>query len=123
MTRKLLITGIALIGFTLALGNSAWAGQGKGGNRHQEDGQYHQTAKEPSGHHYGWEKGKKNPHKPRFRDYPVDRHRDDHRRPVIEKHVYHHYQGEASQDDGQFNVAVSLIENAISIAVAVSRTY
>lgn len=123
MTRKLLLTGIALVGFTLALGSNAWAGQDKGGNRHQEKGQYHQAAKTPPGHHCGWEKGKKNPHKPRYRDCPVYPHRDHHRRPVVEKHVYHHYQSEASQNHGQFNVAVSLIENAISIAVAVSNTY
>ena len=123
MTRKRLILGIAILGISLTFGGNAWAGQGQGGKRHKNDKTYHQSYKTPPGHHYGWEKGKKNPHSSRYRQPPAYRHRDHHRRPVVEKHVYHHYRSEGRQDDGRFNIAVSVIDNALGFAVAVSRTY
>lgn len=123
MTRKLLIISIALLGISLTLGGHAWAGQGQGGKRHQNDKIYHQGYKTPPGNHYGWKKGKKNPHQSRYRHAPVYRHRDHHRRPVVEKHVYHHYRSEDRQDAGRFNIAVSVIDNVIGFAVAVSQTH
>jgi len=126
MTRKLLITGITLIGFTLALGSNAWAEQGRKGKQHKNDKNYHQSYKTPPGHHYGWEKGKGNPHKDSNQRRPEYRHRDryhrdyHHKRPVVEKHVYHHYSSDESYDDDRFNVAVSVIDQVFSVAVAVS---
>jgi hypothetical protein len=123
MTRKRLIIGIALLGISLILGGNAWAGQDQGGKRHKNEKTYHQGYKTPPGHHYGWEKGKKNPHQSRYRPAPAYRHRDHHRRPVVEKHVHHHYRSEGRQDDNRFNIAVSVIDNVLGVAVAVSRTY
>ena len=122
MTRKLLIIGVALIGFTLALGSNAWAEDGKRGKRHKNDRRYHQSYKTPPGHHYGWEKGKRNSHKSRYRHFPAYRLRDPHRRPVVEKHVYHHYRSpsEDLQNNSGLNVTFSVIDNVLSIAVAVN---
>jgi len=136
MTRKLLMIGIALVGFTLAFGSNAWAGQDKGGKRHKNDKAYHQNQKTPPGNHYGWEKGKGNPHKnsnqrrPEYRDRDHrwdrdrnyrDRYRDyRHKRPDVEKHVYHYYSSDDRYDDDRFNVAVSVIDQVFSVAVAVS---
>ena len=123
MTRKRLIIGIAMLGISLTLGGNAWAGQDQGDKRHKNEKGYHQRYKTPPGHHYGWEKGKKNPHQFRYRPAPAYRHRDHHRRPVVEKHVHHHYRSEGRQDDNRFNIAVSVIDNVLGVAVAVSRTY
>jgi len=132
MTRKLLMVGIALVGLTLAFGSNSWAGQDKGGKQHKNDKAYHQSQKTPSGNHYGWEKGKGNPHRNSYqprpeyrdRDYRWDRDRRDyhHQRPVVEKHVYHHYSSDESYDGDSFNVAVSVIDQVLSVAVAVNGT-
>ena len=140
MTRKLLMIGIALVGFTLAFGSNAWAENGRGGKDRRNDKVYHQNDKTPAGNHYGWQKGKGNPHKDSYQRRPEYRHRDrDHRwdrdhhrdryrrdyhhqRPVVEKHVYHHYSSDESYDDDRFNVAVSVIDQVFSVAVAVSGT-
>jgi hypothetical protein len=134
MTRKLLMIGIALVGFTLAFGSNAWAENGRGGKDRKDGKAYHQTSKTPPGNHYGWEKGKGNPHQDSYQRRPEYRHRDrddrwdrdrrrdyDYKRPVVEKHVYHHYRSdERYDDDSGFNVAVSVIDQVFSVAVAVS---
>lgn len=129
MTRKLLMIGIALIGITLAFGSNAWAERGRGGkggkgNRH--DKAYHHNAKSPSGHHYGWEKGKGNPHRDRYQSRPDYRHRDRNyrngrhpRKRVVEKHVYHHTRRPVRHHDARFNIAFSVIDNAFGAVVAV----
>ena len=61
MTRKLLMIGITLVGLTMAFGSNAWAENGRSGKDRRNDKAYHQNYKTPSGHHYGWEKGKKEP--------------------------------------------------------------
>ena len=128
MTRKLVMIGIALIGLTLAFGSNAWAdGHGKGNKPRGNDKVYQQNCKTPPGNHNGWEKGKGNPHQNRYeqrQEYlhqEQDHHRNyDHKRPVVEKHVYHHYSSDERYDDGNFNVAVSIIDQVFSVAVAVS---
>ena len=128
MKRKLLMIGIALIGFTLALGSNAWAdGHGNGSKNRGNDKAYQQNYKTNPGNHNGWEKGKGNPHQNRceqrreYRHQGQDHHRNnDHKRPVVEKHVYHHYSNDERYDDGNFNVAVSIIDQVFSVAVAVS---
>lgn len=138
MTRKLLMIGITLIGLTMAFGSNAWAEHGRGGKDHRDGKVYHQTNKTPQGHHYGWEKGKGNPHRDGYQHRPAYRHRDrDHRwerkhdrdryhrdyhhqRPVVEKHVYHYYSSDERCDDDRFNVAVSVIDQVFSVVVAVS---
>lgn len=137
MTRKRLMTGIALVGFVLALGSNAWAEHGRGGKDHRNDKGYHHTPKTPPGHHYGWDRGRGNPHSAGHPHRPGYRHRDrDHRRDhdghrhhdrdcpirkrVVEKHVYHHYRSEDGPNDDGFNVAVSVIDRVFSVAVAVS---
>ena len=128
MTRKLLIIGIALVGLTLALGSNAWAdGHGKGGKNRGNDKTYHQTYETPPGNHNGWEKGKGNPHQNsyqqhrEYRHQQQDHHRDyNHKKPVVEKHVYHHYSSDERYDDGNFNVAVAIIDQVFSVAVAVN---
>jgi len=138
MKRKLLIIGIALIGMAIAFGSNAWAGQDRGGKQHKKDRNYHQSYKTPAGNHYGWDKGKGNPHndiyqhRPEYRDrYRDDRwNRDRHYRDryrkynhkVVEKHVYHHCSSDDRYDDDGFNVAVSVIDQFLSVAVAVSGT-
>ena len=123
MTRKRLIIGIALLGISLTFGGNAWAGQGQGGKRLMNVKTYHQHYKTPPGHHYGWEKDNKNPHQPRYQHYPTSRDRDHYRRPVVEKHIYHHYRSEDHQDESRFNIAVSVIDNVLGFAVAVSRAH
>ena len=134
MKRKLLMVGIALIGLTLSLGSNAWADDhGQGGKNRGDDKAYHRNDKTPPGNHYGWENGKGNPHKDRYDHRPdnLRRDRDDHRPasyrrdyhhrvPVVEKRVYHHYSSAARNDGGIFNVAVSVIDQVFSVAVAVS---
>ena len=133
MTRKLLIIGITLVGLTMAFGSNAWAENGRGGKDRRNGKAYHQNYKTPPGNHYGWEKGKGNPHKdsnqrrPEYRGRDRDHHRDryhrdyhHHRRPVVEKHVYPHYSSDKRYDDNNFNVAVSIIDQVFSVAVAVS---
>ena len=132
MTRKLLMIGIALVGFTLALGSNAWAENGRGGKERRNDRVYQHNDKTPPGHHYGWEKGKGNPHRDNDRHRPQYRHQeryhhyrnrqgdDCQHRPVVEKHVYHHYSSDERYDDDSFNVAVSVIDQVFSVAVAVS---
>jgi len=138
MTRKLLMIGIALVGFTLALGSNAWAEHGRGGKDRRNDKTYHRNIKTAPGNHYGWEKGKGNPHKNVNRHRPAYRHRDHrwdrddrnrHRqrdlrppRRVVEKHVYHHHSNDGRYDDSRFNVAVSVIDQVFSVAVAISGT-
>jgi hypothetical protein len=123
MIRKLLIAGIALVGFTLAVGSNAWAGQDKGGNRYQKKGEYHQTVKTPPGHHNGWEKDRQDPCQPDHRFYPPYPPRHQQSRPVVEKHVHHYDYSEDRRDDDHFSFAVSLIDNVIGIAVAVSGAH
>lgn len=140
MARKLLMIGMALIGFTLALGSNAWAEHGRSGKDRRNDNTYHQNTKTPPGNHYGWEKGRGNPHRDKYPHRPEYRHRDrDHRwdrddryrdrrrddrrqRQVVEKHVYHHYSKDDRDDDDRFNVAVSVIDQVFRVAVAVSGT-
>ena len=45
MTRKLILIGIVLVGFVLALGSNAWAGHGKIGKHHYYGKGYHQYHK------------------------------------------------------------------------------
>ena len=126
MTRKLLMIGIALVGLTLALGGNAWAENGRGGKDRRNGNAYHQNDKTPPGHHYGWEKGKGNPHKANAQYRQQYRHRDryqrdyHHHRPIVEKHVYHHTSSDERYDDDRFNVAVSVIDQVFSVAVVVS---
>lgn len=139
MTRKLLMIGITLVGLTMAFGSNAWAENGRSGKDRRNDKAYHQNYKTPSGHHYGWEKGKKNPHKdsyqhrPEYRDrdnrWDINRHYRDryhrgyhHQRPVVEKHVYHHYSTNERYDDDSFNVAFSVIDQVFSVALAANGT-
>lgn len=135
MTRKLLMMGIALVGFTLASGSNAWAEHGRGGKDHRNDKGYYHNAKTPPGHQYGWEKGRGNPHRPEYRhrqrDYQprkrvvekhVYHHPPRHDRRIVEKHVYHHYRGDAGCDRDRFNVAVAVIDQFFGVAVAVSGT-
>ena len=128
MKRKLLMIGIALIGFTLALGSNAWAENGRGGKDHRDHTAYHQNDKTPAGNHYGWEKGRGNPHKDSNQRRPEYQHRDryhrdyHHQRPVVEKRVYHYYSSDESYDDDGFNVAVSVIDQVFRVVVAVSGT-
>ena len=138
MTRKLIMIGIALVGIMLALGSNAWAENGRGDKNRRDGKTYHQTDKTPSGNHYGWEKGIGNPHRDNYqhrpeyrpRDHRWERNRHDrdcrrdyyHQKPVVEKHVYHHYGSDDRSDDNSFNVAVSVIDQVFSVAVAVSGT-
>ncbi len=148
MVRKLTMIGIALIGFTLAMGSNAWADRDRGDRGHRNDKGYHHNYKTPKGHHYGWDKGKGNPHRDRYehrreyrhrdrydrwgRDHRWDRdrhHRDrdrdhrykghHHRKRVVEKHVYHHAPKHRRHHDEHFNIAVSIIDQAFGVAVAV----
>jgi hypothetical protein len=121
MKRKLIIAGIVLVGFLLALGSNSWAGEGR--DDHRRGGEsYHQRGwKTPPGNHYGWEKGRGNPHKHVHRHQPPCHHRYHNRRPVvIEKHVYHHYKGRDRYSDGSYNIAASLLNQAFEISVAMS---
>jgi len=130
MTRKLVWTGIALFGITLALGSNAWADQDRGGRGHRNDNGYHQKHKNPPGHHFGWHKGKGNPHKDRYHRRPAYRDRDHHDRGryprgqhskrVVERHIYHHYTSDDRCDDDRFNLAISVIDEFLGVAVAVS---
>ena len=116
MTRKLLMIGIALVGFTLALGSNAWAGHARGAKRHKGEKVYHHNHKSPAGHHYGWEKGRGNPHRQAYR------HRDRHPhygKRVVERHVYHHTRRDDRRDD-RFRIAVSVTDQFLGVAVAVS---
>lgn len=126
MTRKLIMISIALVGFTLALGSNAWADDGRNGKRHHNDRRYHQGYKSHPGHHYGWIKGKKHPHKPRYRHHQAYRHRDQVRRPVVvEKHVYHSYQSEEPEsvvEEEGFKFAFSMADEVFGISVAVNGT-
>ncbi len=118
MARKLILIGIVLVGFLLALGSNAWADRGRHGKRHHDDKGYRYCHKTHHGHHYGWHKGKWNPHRDRYHHRREYRHRDRHHRwdrdryrgqhyrdrhhrdryykgrhhhkRVVEKHVYHH---------------------------------
>jgi len=143
MLRKFMMIGIALIGFTLALGSNAWADRGRGDRGHRNDKGYHHNYKTPPGHHYGWQKGKGNPHRDRYQHRREYRHRDrDHRwdrdryrghhyrdrhykgrhyhKRVVEKHVYHHYPKHRRHYDDRFNIAVSVIDDFFGVGVAVS---
>ena len=139
MTRKLLMIGIALVGLTLALGSNAWAEHGRGGYDRRGDNGYHQNDRTPPGHHYGWEKGRGNPHRKGYPHRTEYRHRDQYRhhppkrvekhiyhhsprydRRIVEKHVYHHYRGDDGCDRDRINVAVSVVDRFFGVAVAVS---
>jgi hypothetical protein len=130
-----MMMGIALVGLTLAFGSNAWADNGRGGKGQKNDKSYHQSYKTPQGHHYGWQKGKGNPHKDRYQHRPEYRHRDRHpqrrvvekhvyhhyprqNHRVVEKHVYHHYPKPDRHRVGHFNIAVSVIDRAFGVAVA-----
>ncbi len=120
MKRKLIIVGVVLVGFALALGSRSWAGEGR--DDHRRGGErYHQRGwKAPHENHYGWEKGRGNPHKCVHRHQPACRHRCHHQRPVVvERHVYHHYEGRDRDAHGSYNIAASLLNQAFEISVAV----
>ncbi len=147
MTRKLIFTGIALIGFTLALGSNAWADHDRGKRGHRGDHKYHHKYKDHPGHHYGWHKGKGNPHRYRYKhrgaychrdrdhDWYRDRHhrwqyhRDrtykgrHHRERVVEKHVYHHHPKRHRYDDDRSSFAFMVIDQVLGVAVAVGGTH
>ncbi|MGD9329953.1 MAG: hypothetical protein PVJ53_01505 [Desulfobacterales bacterium] len=104
MTRKIILTSIVWVGFVMAFGSNAWADHDRGKRGHRSDKGYHHKFKNPPGHHYGWQKGKGNPHRDRYQHRRVYRYRDgdghyrnhqdryykrhhNHKR-VVEKHVY-----------------------------------
>ncbi len=122
MTRKLIRTGIVMVGFALALGSNAWAGHGRHAKRYHYDKGYHHGHKPHHGHPYGWTKGKRHYHKRCYRHHRAYRHRGYHRRPtVIEKHVYHHYAGEDSVEENEsFKFAFSLADEVFGIFVEIS---
>lgn len=144
MTRKLLWIGIALFGITLAFGSNAWADRDRGDKGHRNDRGYHYKHKNPPGHHSGWHKGNGNPHRDRYqhrkayrdrdRDHRWDRDRhhrwdrDRHyrgrhhpkRHRHVEKHVYHHYPKRHRHLGDRFNIAVSVVDEFLGVAVAVS---
>ena len=80
MLRKRVVIGIALIGFTLSMASNAWGDRDRGDRGHRRDKGYHHSYKTPQGHHYGWVKGKGNPHRDRYDHRGEYRYRDrDHR--------------------------------------------
>ena len=123
MTRKLLIIGIVWGGLVMAAGSSAWAGQGRDNQRHRDQKSCHQTVKTPLGQHRGWEKGRYNPHPSTCNNDRRYRHTDYHRRAVVEKHVHHYHVDRGYRDDNHFSLAVSVIDQVIGVAVAVSATH
>lgn len=126
MKRKLIITGIALVGFVLVLVSTSWAGQGRPGHRHWDGGKYHSGCQNPPGNHYGWERGRGNPHQPAWRHHSAWHHQHRHQRPVVvEKHVYHHhhYPKKERRADGYYNIAASLVDQAFGFSVAVSGSH
>ncbi|MGD9251630.1 MAG: hypothetical protein PVG19_10425, partial [Desulfobacterales bacterium] len=80
MTRKLIMTSIVLVGFVLALGSNAWADRDRGKKGHRNGKDHHYKCKNPPGHHYGWHKGKWNPHRDRYQHRRAYHHRDRHHR-------------------------------------------
>ncbi|MFZ7127159.1 MAG: hypothetical protein ACOWWM_13480 [Desulfobacterales bacterium] len=120
MTRKLIIIGVALVGFVLGMGSNSWADRGRDEHR-KNDRNHHQVSKAPSGQHYGWEKGKGNPHRPDYRHRSATYHRDqNHHRPVIVKKPARHYQGRDRHDNGRYSVAAAIMDHAFAISIAVS---
>jgi len=91
MVRRLLIIGISLVGFTMALGSNAWADRYSGDRGHRADKGYHHNYKTPKGHHYGWDKGKRNFHKDRYQHHREYRHRDRDQRWGRDRHRDRHY--------------------------------
>ncbi len=146
MARRLVIIGIALIGFTLTFGSKVWADHDRGTRWHRSDGDCHHKYKSPSGHHYGWQKGRKYlrwdrhnhrrayRHRDRDHSWYRDRHhrwhryRDryykghHHRKRVVEKHVYHHYPKSYRKDD-RSSIAFMVIDQVLGVAVAVGGTH
>ena len=123
MTRNFLILGIALIGLTLALGSNAWAGHGRNNKSHHDHKIGRHCHNGHHGHHYGWSKGKRHPHRKCYRHHRARRHRDHGRRPVVqEKHIYHHYQRKEPRyiEDSGFKFVFALADEVLGIAVAVS---
>lgn len=138
MVRKLMITVTALMGFTLAIGGNAWADRDRGDRGHRDDKVYHHNDKTPPGYHYGWDKGKGNPHRDRYehrREYPHrDRdhrwgsegdhrwNRDRHHRWDRDRHSRDRYRDHRRHDrhDGRFRLGVSVIDDLFGVAVAVS---
>jgi hypothetical protein len=76
MVRRFMIIGISLMGLTLALGSNAWAAGHRGDRGHRTDNGYHHNYKAPSGHYYGWDKGKRSYHRERVQRQREYRHRD-----------------------------------------------
>ena len=109
MVRRLMIISISLIGLTLALGSNAWADRGRGDRGHRTDNGYHHNYKHPSGHHYGWDKGKRNPHRDRFQHRREYRHRDRHHRWDRDRYRdrYHRYSS-YDRHGGRFKVGPKL---------------
>jgi hypothetical protein len=120
MKRKLLAAGITLVGLTLALGSNAWAGLAGKGRSH--DRTFTQKCQTPPGHHYGWEKRPK-VHNRSHRQRPAVVHQHHPRRPVVKNHIHHHYGSDARQEERRFNLEVSVLEDILGVAVALSRTY
>lgn len=130
MVRKLTIIGISLIGFALTMGSNAWADRDRGDRGHRNGKGYHQSQKIPPGHHYGWDKGKGNPHRDRYehrreyrhedrydrrdRDHRWDRDRRDDRRDRHDRYRNH------DRHDSRFRLGVSVIDDLFGVAVAVS---
>jgi hypothetical protein len=133
MVRKITVIGIALIGITLATGGNAWAERNRGDKGQRNDKVYHNKAKTPPGHHYGWEKGTGNPHRDRHYKGRQQRKRSVKKvvsRPVpkyhhrVVKHVYrpvpkhhrrvvkqvHHYVPERRPSLDDFNLARALFD-------------
>lgn len=127
MVRKITVIGIALIGISLASGGNAWAERNKGDRGQRNDKVYHHKDKNPPGHHYGWEKGKGNPHRNRhYRDHQRKRHYKvrHQRKYVVKKHVkrrspehhrrvvkqVHHHVPERRPSLDDFNLARALFD-------------
>lgn len=147
MTRRLMILSIALIGFTLTLGTNVWADHDRGKKGHRYDEKCYQKYKAHKRHHYGWHKGKGNPHRYRYKHYREYRHRDrdhywyrdrhhrwqyhrdrhykgrHHRKRIVEKHVYHHYPKRHRHRDDRSGFAFMVIDQFLGVAVAVGETH
>ena len=124
MTRKLILAGIVLIGFTLALGSNAWADRGRYCKGHKYAKYHHHCHKAHHGHHYGWDKGRK--HHPRrcYRHHRARRHRDHVvRRKVVEKHVYHHYPRETAVAEDGVKFVFSVADALLGVSVEVNSSY
>jgi hypothetical protein len=142
------MTSIVLVGFVLALGSNAWADRDRGKKGHRNGKDHHYKCKNPPGHHYGWHKGKWNPHRDRYQHRKAYHHRDRHHRDRydkgrhhrkrvvekhvyhhrpkrhrhVEKHVYHHYPKRHRYDEDRSSIAFMVVDQVLGIAVAVNGT-